>query len=396
MKYAALLMLFTAGPLMAGCVTPLDYTGDVDQAAQQVLVLHRARKGDTTGYQEMIIRVQPFFQGAEAFPAELAWVITVPGKPERYDTCDSGVLLAATGLHDRLFGLAQAQWANRTEFGWPDWLPPKLLSRSADSFATTDGTVAEGQLVKVGPYTITPLRARGAEAVTALNAYLKERGFPQEDPGHLQYFIDNDFTFLCVRVMPPAGDATLGRALDLPPLVVGFETDRPYYPGLFSSRQGDFALDLTIVSDKPLDTESIFSASAKLNAASQGFVQLVNLFTMRTLPGDLAAGFSERARADDPSRWYINRLRSKGFNPTVNGKPAIAGWEEDVFFKVGDTTDELPGFWYYGDQEIGWFDRFFREHALALFTSIGVVFFGSLFIKTRINRRRLMSQTPPK
>ena len=393
MRYIALLMLFAAGPLAACCMTPAGYTGDVDQALQQVLLIHRARHGDTPGYQEMVIRVQPFFQGAETFPSELAWVVTVPSKPERYDTCDASVLAAGNELHDRLFALAQSQWASRTEFGWPDWLPPKLTERKAGNTATADESVVEGQLIEVGPYTITPVRVQGADAVTALNEYLKERGFPQEDPAHVQYFIDNDFTFLCVRVLPRAGDSTLGRALDLPPLVLGFETDRPYYPGKFSSRQGDFALDLTVVSDKPLDTESIFAANKRLKGLSQGYVQLVNLFSVKPLPDGIAAGFGERTKADDPSRWYINRIQSKGFNPTVDGKPAISGWEDDVFFKVGDTTDELPGFWYYGDQEIGWFDRFFREHALALFTTIGVLFFGTLFIKTRINRRRLLAKS---
>jgi hypothetical protein len=121
-------------------------------------------------------------------------------------------------------------------------------------------------------------------------------------------------------------------------------------------------------------------------------VQLVNLFSVKPLPEELATAFGERATKDDPAHWYVNRIRSKGFNPGGDTKPAISEWEDDMFFKLGGKTDELPGFWYYADADIGIFEKFFREHALAIMVWAGVIFFGSLFIKTRINRKRLQRQ----
>src|SRR5690606_6039321 len=225
-----------------------------DQAAQQVVILHRAKTDDAPGYQEMLIRVQPFFQGAQGNPEYIAWVITVPSKPLRYDVADKAALQAGADLHEKLFQLARRQWADRSQFEWPSWLPSGMTERGmedAKSLLTEDATV------QVGPYTITPVRTQGAAALDELNTYLQERGFAAEDREHLAYFVENDFTFLCVRITPPQGQATLGGRLDLPPLVIGFETDDLYYPGRFSSRQGNFALDLTLISDKPLATESV-------------------------------------------------------------------------------------------------------------------------------------------
>jgi hypothetical protein len=388
MKTALIIALF-AGPLSACCMVPGGYAGDVDQSAQRVVVLHRAASGDTPGYQEMLIRVQPFFQGAESNPDHLVWVVTVPSKPLRYEVADLAALDAGPALHERLFQLARRQWADRSDFGWPDWLP--ILNESRDMKAA-EPLLEIDNAVTVGPYTITPVRATGADAVTELNAYLAERGFPQEDPDHVRYFIDNDFTFLCIRIAPPAGQASLGRKLDLPPLVLGFETESPYYPGKFSSRQGNFALDLTVISDRPLEIETLDVMRKRLDAINEGYVQLVNLYSVKPLPEELARAFGERAQAEPPERWFVNRIRSTGFNPGGDAKPAISEWPDDVFLKLGGKTDELPGFWYYADEELSWFEKFFREHALAFMVWAGIVFFGSLFIKTRINRKRLRPQ----
>jgi len=391
LKYLALLMVFlNAGALAACCMVPRSYGGDVDQAAQQVVILHRAKTDDAPGYQEMLIRVQPFFQGAQGNPEYIAWVITVPSKPLRYDVADKAALQAGADLHEKLFQLARRQWADRSQFEWPSWLPSGMTERGmedAKSLLTEDATV------QVGPYTITPVRTQGAAALDELNTYLQERGFAAEDREHLAYFVENDFTFLCVRITPPQGQATLGGRLDLPPLVIGFETDDLYYPGRFSSRQGNFALDLTLISDKPLATESVSTTRDRLKAIGRGYVQLVNLYSVQPLPEALASVLSERARTVGKPRWYVNRIQSEGFNPNDEaGVPVIAGWKDDVFIKVGDNTDELPGFWYYGDLEIPFLERMFREHAMAVFFLGGFAFFFSLFVKTRLNRRKAQAK----
>jgi len=384
MKYAVWLILVLAAPMYACIHVDVGFEGKLNQAAQRVIVLHRAPSGDTPGYQEMLIRVQPQFEGGA--PAHAAWVITVPSTPLRYDVADKLALDAGPALHHKLYTLARQQWRDRTDFGWPDWLSiPKLSSRAASD---PQMLVDVAGAVSVGPYTITPVRARGADAAAALNQYLRERGYAQVADSELTYFIKHDFTFLCVRIEPPQGSTTLGGVLDLPPLVVGFETAEPYYPARFSAGQGNFALDLTVITDRPLSLDSLSSARERLNADARGYVELVNLYSIMQVPDVLATVLGERVLAPT-DRWYVNRIQSDGFNQSADGKPAIAAWEDDVFFKVGDNRDELPGFWYYADNDITWYERFFREHALAMFVAFGVFFFGSLYIKTRINRKRL-------
>ncbi|MCB9932156.1 MAG: hypothetical protein H6841_01900 [Planctomycetes bacterium] len=164
-------------------------------------------------------------------------------------------------------------------------------------------------------------------------------------------------------------------------------------PLRFSSELGDFALDLTLVTDKPLDTETFADRRKLLKALSRGYVQLVNLYTLKPLPEQLADALGERAKAADPAHWYVNRIQSQGVNPaTENGTPGLQGWDEDLFFRIGGTQDELPGFWYYADQDIPFLERLFREHAMAVFFGAGLLFFASLFIKTRINRKRVQQQ----
>lgn len=385
MRYL-LLMLLIAGPLNACCMAPRDYAGDVDQAKQKVVIVHRAGTDDAPGYQEMLIQVQPFFKDAESNPEFLAWVITVPSTPARYDIADTAALNAGPELHDRLYQLAREQWANRTQFKWPSWLPFHLQERA---MAGNDLAIEELPAVRVGPYTITPVRAQGADAVKALNEYLEKRGLPKEDPEHLRYFIDNEFTFLCVHVTPPDGEATLGRVLDLPPLVLGFETERPYYPGKFSSRQGNFALDLTLITDSTLDGPAFTETCKRLGARERGYVKLANLFTYKGLPAPMAKQLGSRLTDGQPAKWYVNRIESPGFNEELEGKPAISTWEDDVFFTLGTNLDEIPGFWFYADEDIPFYERFMREHAMAFMVFAGVFLFGGLFIKTRINRRRL-------
>lgn len=392
MRTLAILALLSLGaPLGASCVTPAQYLGDVAQHAQQGVIIHRAPTDDAPGYQELLLRVVPHFKAADETPGALAWILTVPGKPLRYDVADKAALEAGPALHEKLYELARDQWDRRTRFKWPDALNWMREGRGSAGPANPALDVSPG--IKVGPYDITEVKGTGAEAVTALNKYLRDNGFPARAPEDLQYFIDNDFTFLCVRITPPPGEEPLGHSLDLDPLVVGFETDRPYYPGKLSSRQGDFALDLTLITDTPLKNIPLEYTRIRLNAERRGYVHLLNLWSVRPLPDALKGALSDRAGAQ-PDMWFVNRIESHGFNETdEDGRPAVAGWEEDIFFEQGDLGETIAGFWYYGDTEVSAFEKFFREHALAIMLVMAFLLFGGLFVKTRINRKRLANST---
>lgn len=379
-------LTLAAGRLAACCMLPMGFPGDVDQAEQQLLVMHR------DGHQEMVIRVAPVFKGGGDGPLYMTWVVTVPSTPTGYREASPDTLHAGKDLHEELFRLAKQQWSDRTQFSL-NYLVPMLGSTAGNaSAAAGDDSLRFGETVRLEHYTITPVQGVGAGALDALNAWLRKNGFPTEDPGHMKYFVDNNFTFLCIYVTPPEGK-TLGTAAALPPLQVGFDCPAPYYPGKFSSRQGDFSLDLTILTDKPLEMDALRERIAQLKAYAGGKVELCNLWTVQPLPQHLAAAMEGRMNAT-AERWYVNRIASRGFNPLdKDGQPTIAAWKEDIFFPLGNHTDELPGFWYYGDQDIGFLERFFREHALAFMMLSGFTLFTVLIWRSRRNRAR--NKKPP-
>ena len=316
------------------CMVPREYPGDVDQSLQEVVIVH------ADGHQELVVRVRPFFQEADEPPPFLAWLVTVPNKPTAYRVASADIFGSARTLSRKLEDLYDAQ------------KPKKFNIMSMGAEAMSVDSMAKGGLevsdpVKVGPYTITEVRTRGVEAVDELNRYLEENEFGTEDPEHMRWFAENDFTFLCIRIDPPEGSVRLGSHLELDPLQIGFASERPYYPGKYSANQGNFGLELTVLTPGPLEKETLGTVRARLNAWGGKH----NLFTVQALDDPLAGVLDEGfgGEAPKPERWYVNRVDSRGFNrPDKDGTPEILGWEDDVFWAVGGAADEPPD-WYYGD-----------------------------------------------
>ncbi len=317
----------------ACCMVPFGYEGDVDQSGQDVVVVFHE------GQESLTLRVRPLFAGGEAPPASLAWLVTVPNTPKAYDVAEAAVFAEARELHRRLEDL------------YEDQKPKPIANPLGDDWAA-DGAVAleskqleVDETVTVGPYAITPVRARGLAAVDALNEYLKANGFSTEDPAHLAWFAENEFTFLCIKITPPEGAASLGTHLDLQPLQLSFETERPYYPGMYSANQGNFSLKLTMFTTTPIRRASLAGTARRLRA-DQGHA---NLFTTRALPAGMDSASRAVLGSGATPRWYANGLHSHGFNSLgADGKPAILGWSEDVTWELGGAAD-LPPSWYYGD-----------------------------------------------
>lgn len=359
LKAVLLLGCLAAGPRPASacCMVPTSWKGDVDQADQHGVVLHH------DGHEELILRVAPFFQSTHRTPLAadappppaLEWVVTVPTPPTSYGLVPASVFTDVAALVSRLQRLAAEQREARTRWEVP-LFKTYSLGASAPSAGAWDA-LDVGPRVRVGPYEITPVKARGREALDTLNRYLAERGFPEETPDHMAWFVERGFTFLCIHITPPAGAAHLGERLDLEPLRIGFATDRPYYPAKFSSRQGDFALSLAALTSRPLAKPSLARIGDRLRADSS----TANLFTVATPPASLAS-----AVPSGVDRWYVNALRSKGVNPFDDrGRPAISSWTDDVFFDLGGDADAPPG-WYYGDRDLWVAERVVREHGIAI------------------------------
>ncbi len=317
------------------CMVPARYEGDVDQSMQQVVVLF------DEGTQDMVLRVRPFFREASEPPASLAWLITVPTPPTSYAVADAAIFDDARALANRLIELADDQRPKPYKF--PSIIP--MMSAGVDGMLSVDEQMLDvGEKVEVGPYAITPVTARGGAAVEALNAYLAEHGFGTEDPEHMRWFAENEFTFLCIRITPPEGRTLLGEHLELDPLHLRFASERPYYPGKYSANQGDFALALTLLTRKPIARYSLSAVKDRLRAWD---VATDNLFTTRALPGALAAHDAHGGAG----RWFVNHHASMGFNRLdENGRPRILGWKDDVTWTLGGEAD-LPPDWYYGDGE---------------------------------------------
>jgi len=243
--FALTLLFDTPKVADACCMLPVTYKGEIGQAEQQALLIHRE------GVEDLILgityEITPDADGN--LPEKLTWLIALPSEPMEKD----GYSLAEPGLFDELGELAYETLIEQ--------LPAPKGVNGVDNQLLGEDALEEplaasielGRKVTVGPYDIQPVRGVGQNALDGLNAYLKQRGFPVEDPGHMAWFVEHGFTFLCIEVTPEQGEKTLSAGQPLPPLRVRFETEYPYYPLRYSSQQGDFKLALYTLTDKAID-----------------------------------------------------------------------------------------------------------------------------------------------
>ena len=292
----------------ACCMVPKSYAGSISQKGQEAILFHR---GDR---EELILRIEYQLKGDSA-PDRFAWVITVPHEPDRYGVADGK-------LFEDMF-----YWAENTMFR-------KSRSRSKGLGNEVDSAVVPGielgKRVQVGPYDIQPVRARGVEALDALNQWLAKNGFPTEDPAHMKYFVENKFTFLAIKISPPKGEKVVRTSGDVEPLHLSFKSERPYYPLRFSSRQGVFDLNLYVFTDKDLDFTRSAGALKKINHAPPARVKKNVDVKFASLPPSLRKQIESKADTGVKTQatWKANLVRTKG----TNQGNTIASWDEDVFF----------------------------------------------------------------
>jgi hypothetical protein len=311
---------------------PLGFPGTISQDAQQAILLHH------DGREELILRISyrisPTEEAesaekpsadvardaetdkAKPLPDRFAWVVTTPSEPDAYNLADADIFNAV------------GHWARPL-------LAPNFQSHGGCSIgcgaqvksdAHAPSMLIFGEPAKVGPYDIQPVRALGVEALDALNEWLAANGFPTEDPGHMTYFVENGFTFLCIKVSPPEGaDQVAGQGM-LPPLHLSFATERPYYPLRFSSRQGVFDLNVYVLTSTPLDYEASSDSLARINYAS-GQLEKNVAVAADQFPPELAKAFEQHEFAEAPPVWHLNLLNCYD----VNRDDSIAGWKEDIF-----------------------------------------------------------------
>ncbi len=376
MKYAALLILLAA-PLHAFCLVPAGHTGGARIALTEAVIVHRGPSDGAAGVQELLLRVTPVVQGP--LPQRLVWILPLPATPESFGVGTADALYDGIGVHSRLFALAREQWSSRTEYEWPEALT--WLKKRESGELSPVGHEPLPDLVLAGAPVLSSPGGIGAEGVARLNDWLTSAGFNALAPDTTDWFAAGDFAFLCVEAAVPQTRPMDGAAIELPPIRVRVPAEAPFLPLVVGANRAPGRVDFTLISDTPLDTRPFMQLHADLKARAEGYAMLLNLWSVKPLPRTLASVMHPDSAAM-PARWYANRLEAPDV-PQRDG-PLRA----DVVLPLGDLKDELPGFWYYADADISFVEKFFREHILAVTTSIFFLGLFSLMLKSRRDRRR--------
>jgi len=287
-------------------MVPVTYAGTIGQDAQEAILFH------ADGREELILRIHYRITGKTP-PPYFAWVVTVPNEPDSYEVADAKIF--------------------QETFDWADPLlspPSNSLGKGKGRDDKDDqGGLEFGKAVKVGPFDIQPVRALGKEALAGLNDWLDKNGFPTEDPKHMEYFVENKFTFLAIKVKPAEGAKSVETGGGLPPLHLGFRSETPYYPLRFSSRQGVFDVNLTVLTKKEFDYAASGDSLKKINWVDGHLLQNVTV-KPESFPPTLKAEYAKSAFKGDTGEWKLNVLRTY----RVNEGNTIMTWKEDVFFRT--------------------------------------------------------------
>jgi hypothetical protein len=285
-------------------MVPATYKGTIKQSAQEAVLFH------ADGREELILKINYKIIG-EGLPDRFAWVITVPNEPDRYAVADKD-------LFAKVFPWAQRRVAIRT----------RSFGRGKKK-ASAHGLVV-GKPVRVGPYHIQPVRALGKKALGQLNDWLKTNGFPQEDPRHMVYFVENKFTFLCVKFDPRAGEKAVDRRGGVPPLNLSFRSRDPYYPLRFSSRQGVFDVNLYVLTKTEFNYDASGDSLRRINWQKGARLRRNVPVKTESFPEPLKKVYAKSKFKGYAGTWYLNVLRTH----RVNRDNAIAQWTTDIFFKT--------------------------------------------------------------
>lgn len=306
-------VLLTSSIASACCMLPRQsqrypHPGSISQRMQQAIITH------ADGREELILGIDYQIEGAT--PDQFAWIITTPSEPDAYRVADLDIF---DDMNETAQRLLVRQWR---------YYPPGGRGRAAGH---VESDLEFGTPVTVGPYDIQPVRALGLDALTGLNTWLDDNGFPTEDPDHMAYFVENDFTFLCIKVTPEAGSDQVAAGGQLPPLHLSFETERPYYPLRFSTRQGVFDVNLHILTEEPVDFDASQPTLGRLNWSNIGYLRN-HVVKLDAMPASLRDAIDKGHLGDvEGELWHYSNV----FGRNVNEEMAIASWPEDIFLTTG-------------------------------------------------------------
>ena len=296
---------------LACCMLPKSYKGSIEQTQQEGIIIY------DQGVQDLILKVDPKISGKEKLDS-FCWLITVPNEPDKYDTCDASIFEEMYNLKLRYLVIPR----DNRSMGCSE----KSESKSKDSVKALPDGVELGEFVKVGDYNIQPVRGVGKNALSGLNKWLEMNGFPTESEDHMKYFVDNKFTFLCIKVNSEQG-SEIGSRPELKPLHLTFKSDKVYYPMKYSSQQGDFSANIYTITSMPVDYIKSDEVLKRLSFKNHNLYKNVNLAD-KELPQGLKALVDEKK-----PYLYMNSF----FCSHPNYDKAISKWTEDIFFSLNNS-----------------------------------------------------------
>jgi hypothetical protein len=146
---------------------------------------------------------------------------------------------------------------------------------------------------------------------------------------------------LCIKINPAKGKSTVGTGGDLEPLHLTFKSENVYYPLRFSSRQGVFDVNLTVLTRKKLDYKKSAAALRKINWIGSNLKKNVKV-SREDFPKELAAAYQKSSfKGLKEKTWYLNVIETRN----TNRGNTIANWESDVFLA---TTGRPAGDGFFG------------------------------------------------
>lgn len=275
------------------------------------------------GYQHMIVRPGYKVEGeglkvkndaVEGFTS-LAWVIPLPTLPDKYEEADED-------LFGELETFTKADSIEDTNSDRPRSSNAKL--------GKSDWGAEFMEPVKVGSYTIQPVKAHGELGGLELNGWLKDNKFGAIDESVLAYYIKKDWYWLAVKLENKEGLPASGN---VKPLHMGFKTETPVYPLKIQQGRGALDLELWVITRNEIDTKASFAFGLRtVEQLEPNKEQRNRTTTLNKLPVKVCAALF--GKDQDPAKLgdekiFVYRLFGAGLGSSVD----LAKWENDLSFR---------------------------------------------------------------
>ena len=223
-----------------GCLhPPREFEYPIKAGAQKGLIFY------ADGYETMVLRPSYKVEGeglkvkndaVEGFTT-VAWIVPVPNLPDSYKEADEKMFSKLADFTKPFEMISEDSWKGDPADG--------KLSKEKNGVEFLEE-------VKVGDYTIQPVKAKGEIGGIELKGWLTDNGFGGVEDDVLKYYLDNDFYWLAVKLHRAEG---LPQNGEVKPLQISFKADAPVYPIKINQGRGSFDLELWVITKKEIDLE---------------------------------------------------------------------------------------------------------------------------------------------